>query len=442
VLELDDIQYIILTRAPALVGRYEFLTFQNPESGKAWLAGITEKIHSVENVRASLDKDNRWVSVGFTWNGLRALGIDEDSLATFPEEFKQGMVARSEILGDTGENHPDNWFDHMANPNLHAIVIFFARNSSERDLAKLEHQKLIDQCQGVEILSSLDLDAVPPLEYSHDHFGYRDRLSEIDIEGSGVKAPTSFDTPIKAGEFILGYPDEASPSPNLPQPEILTRNGSYAAYRRLQEHVGAFREFLRTNGSTPEEQELIAAKLMGRWRSGAPLVLAPENDNPELGADPQRTNNFNYKEKDPHGYAAPLGCHIRRMNPRDTAANMNRHRMIRRGGTYGPYLPENTPDDGAERGISAFVICASLIRQFEFAQNVWINDRNFHGLGNERDPIIGNQDGTLEFKIPKRPIRKKITGLPAFTTLRGGAYFFLPGLKAIHYLASVDKKST
>jgi hypothetical protein len=79
--------------------------------------------------------------------------------------------------------------------------------------------------------------------------------------------------------------------------------------------------------------------------------------------------------------------------------------------------------------------CASLIRQFEFAQNVWVNDRNFHELGNEHDPIIGTQDGTLEYKMPKRPIRKKITGLPAFTTVKGGAYFFLPGLKALRYLA-------
>ena len=99
----------------------------------------------------------------------------------------------------------------------------------------------------------------------------------------------------------------------------------------------------------------------------------------------------------------PLGSHIRRMNPRDTGANMNRRRMIRRGATYGPHLPEGAPDDGVERGIAAFVICASLVRQFEFAQNVWVNDKNFHELGNERDPIIGNQDGTLEFKIPKRP---------------------------------------
>ena len=117
---------------------------------------------------------------------------------------------------------------------------------------------------------------------------------------------------------------------------------------------------------------------------------------------------------------------------------MNRRRMMRRGATYGPHLPDGAADDGVERGIAAFIICASLIRQFEFAQNVWANDRNFHELGNERDPIIGAQDGTLEFKIPKRPIRKTIVGLPAFTTVRGGAYFFLPGLRALGYLASLD----
>jgi len=212
------------------------------------------------------------------------------------------------------------------------------------------------------------------------------------------------------------------------------------AYRRMQEHVGAFRQFLQQHGSTPEEQELIAAKLMGRWRSGAPLVLSPNEDDPDLGADPQRNNDFNYAKMDPYGYAVPLGSHIRRMNPRDTAANMNRRRMIRRGGTYGPPLPEGAPEDGVERGIAAFIGCASLIRQYEFAQNVWANDRAFHELGNERDPIIGTHDGTLEFKIPKRPIRKVIKGLPAFTTVRGGAYFFLPGIRALRYLAGLTTK--
>jgi deferrochelatase/peroxidase EfeB len=151
-----------------------------------------------------------------------------------------------------------------------------------------------------------------------------------------------------------------------------------------------------------------------------------------------RNNDFNYKEMDPHGYACPLGSHARRLNPRDTAHNMNRHRIIRRGATYGPALPEDAPDDGVDRGIAAFIICASLVRQFEFAQNVWINDPTFHELGNEHDPICGTQDGTLDFKIPKRPIRKTLKGLPAFTTLTGGAYFFLPGINAMRYLAALD----
>jgi Dyp-type peroxidase family len=295
----------------------------------------------------------------------------------------------------------------------------------------------VAQCEGVEVLSTLDLEATPPFDYAHDHFGFRDRLSQPVIEGSGDEPTPGSGVPLKAGEFILGYPDENDSSPPLPRPEILSRNGSYMAYRRLEEHVGKFRDFLREHGKTPEEQELVAAKFMGRWRSGAPLVLAPDKDDPTLGADPQRNNDFNYKQQDPQGYAAPLGSHVRRMNPRDTAANMNRRRMIRRGATYGSPLPEGAPEDGVERGIAAFVICASLIRQFEFAQNVWVNDKNFHELGNERDPIIGTQDGTLEFKIPKRPIRKKIVGLPAFTTVRGGAYFFLPGLKALRFLASI-----
>ena len=441
VLEIDDIQHILLTRAPALTGRYEFLSFRDPVGGRAWLAAILDKVHSAKTMRESVEKEKRWVTVAFTWNGLRALGVDEAALATLPEEFRQGMVARAEMLGDIGANDPSHWVDKTSSPDLHAIAILFARDATERGRCAIEHGKLIAECKGVEVLSTLDLEATPPFDYAHDHFGYRDRLSQPVIEGSGDEPTPGSGAPLKAGEFILGYPDESGVDPPLPQPEILSRNGSFMAYRRLEEHVGKFRDFLRANGKTHEEQELIAAKLMGRWRSGAPLVLAPDKDDPALGADLQRNNNFNYKHEDPQGYAVPLGSHMRRMNPRDTAANMNRRRMIRRGATYGPYLPEGTPDDGQERGIAAFVICASLIRQFEFAQNVWVNDRNFHELGNERDPIIGTQDGTLEFKIPKRPIRRKITGLPAFTTVRGGAYFFLPGLKALRWLADRGKAS-
>lgn len=432
-LEIDDIQHFLLTRTPALAARYEFLSFRTPDAGRRWLSGLVEKVGTGKSVGAA-SPDARWVTLAFTWNGLRALGVDQNSLCTFPEEFKQGMAARAEILGTTGANHPDNWLGGLASPALHAIAVLFARDVPERERCKLEHQRYLSEIGGVEVLSGLDLEAVHPGE-PREHFGYRDRVSHPVIEGTDEEPPPGAGPPIKAGEFFLGYEDESGVVPMMPQPESLSRNGSYLAYLRMEEHVGAFREFLRQHGRTRAEQELIAAKMMGRWRSGAPLVLAPLKDDPELGVDLKRTDNFNYATMDPYGYSCPVGSHIRRMNPRDTVENIRIRKMIRRGGTYGPLLPEGVPDDGVERGIAAFIGCASLVRQFEFAMNVWVNDPNFKNLGNERDPLVGTQDGTFDMTIPKRPIKKVIKGLPAFTTIRGGAYFFLPGIRALRFLA-------
>lgn len=439
-LDLEDIQHFLMSRPPARAARYEFLTFNSAAGGRTWLAGLIEKVGTAKTVGASV-ADARWVTLGFTWSGLRALGVAESALASFPEEFRLGMAARAGMLGFTGANHPDQWIGGMASANLHAIVVLFARDVAERERCRVEHERHVKRCDGVELLSSLDLEAIPPFDHAHEHFGYRDRLSQPVIEGTGELPTPGSGPPIKAGEFFLGYPDEEGTAVGLPEPEILSRNGSYVAYLRMEEHVSAFRDFLREHGETPEQQEWIAAKLMGRWRSGAPLVLSPDKDDPTLGADPQRNNDFSYDNMDPHGYGCPLGSHIRRMNPRDTAVNINRRKMIRRGGTYGPALPEGAPEDGKERGIAAFVGCASLVRQFEFAMNVWTNDPNFHELGNERDPIFGTQDGTFDLTIPKRPIRKKINGLPAFTTIRGGAYFFLPGIGALRYLVSLGNDS-
>jgi deferrochelatase/peroxidase EfeB len=434
-IDLEDLQHFLMSRPPARAARYEFLSFRTAKSGHAWLSGLIDKVGTAKAVGSNV-VDSRWITIGFTWSGLRALDLGETSLATFPEEFRQGMAARADILGLTGANHPSHWAGGLATPDLHAIAILFARDVAERERCRQQHEQYLKQCEGVELLSALDLEAIPPFDYAHEHFGYRDRLSQPAIVGTGVEPTPGSGPPIKAGEFFLGYPDEEGPAANLPQPEIISRNGSYVAYLKMEEHVGAFRDFLREHGQTTEQQEWIAAKLMGRWRSGAPLVLAPKKDDPQLGADPQRNNDFNYGVMDPVGYGCPLGAHTRRMNPRDTAVNMNRRKMIRRGGTYGPHLPEGAPEDGKERGIAAFVGCASLVRQFEFAMNVWANDPHFHELGNERDPIFGTQDGTFDMTIPNRPIRTKIKGLPAFTTIRGGAYFFLPGIKALRHLAS------
>jgi len=434
-LDLDDIQHFLLTRTPALAARYEFLSFQNPGAGRTWLAGLVDKVGTGRSV-GSASPDARWVTIAFTFNGLRGLGVNEASLSTFPEEFRQGMVARADILGSVGANHPDHWIGDLTSPALHAIIILFARDVAERDRCEQEHRRYLSTLTGVHVLSSLNLEALPPFDgVAREHFGYRDRLSQPVIEGTGEQPTPGSGPAIRAGEFFLGYTDESGMMTPLPQPELLSRNGSYLAYLRMEEHVGAFRDFLRQQAETSDQQERLAAKLMGRWRSGAPLVLAPDKDDPVLGGDLQRTNDFLYKDADPHGYRCPIGSHIRRMNPRDTAENMSRRKMIRRGGTYGPPLPEGAPEDGVERGIAAFIGCASLIRQFEFAMNVWVNDPTFKDLGNERDPIVGTQDGTFDMTIPNRPIRKRIKGLPSFTTIRGGAYFFLPGIRALRFLA-------
>src|SRR5881398_704766 len=176
-LEFDDIQHILLTRTPALTGRYEFLSFRDSASGRAWLQAILRMTQSAQQARTSVESDKRWVSVAFTWDGLRALGLDEASLATFPQEFKQGMPARAEILGDTGANHPDHWVGGLASRELHAIVILFARDAAERERCVREHQQYAARFPDVTALSTLDLEAIPPLGYAHEHFGYRDRLT-------------------------------------------------------------------------------------------------------------------------------------------------------------------------------------------------------------------------------------------------------------------------
>ena len=438
-LELEDVQHYLLTRPHATIAQYNFITFRTAEGGRKWINALADTVGTAKTVMAASDADMRWVSIALTFNGLRKLGVDEASLATFPEPFRQGMAARAQMLGDTGINHPDNWEDKMTSDDLHAVIILFARDGVERERCIKKHDEYLKDNPDVEVLSSLLLEAVPPFDYVHEHFGYRDRLTTPVIEGMGIDPAPGSEAPSKPGEFFLGYPDETGLIPAQPQPEILSRNGSFLAYRKMREHVGSFRDFLKANGKTVEEQELVAAKIMGRWRkTGAPLVLCPDKDDRELGFDDKRNNHFDYEKMDPHGYACPMGSHIRRMNVRDSRVSriMNRRLIIRRGGTYGPYLPDDAPDDGANRGIAVFAGCADLARQFEFLISIWANDPEFLEL-NERDPFAGSIDGAFELTVPKRPIKKKVKGLNAFTTVTGGAYFFLPGIRALKYLASL-----
>src|SRR4051794_15523477 len=135
-LEFDDLQHFLMHRSPALAARYEFLTFRNPSAARAWLSIITEKVTTAAAVRSG-QLDARWVTVALSWNGIRALGLDDHALASFPEEFRQGMAARAEILGLTGANHPEHWRGGLASADLHAIVILFARDVPERERCRM-----------------------------------------------------------------------------------------------------------------------------------------------------------------------------------------------------------------------------------------------------------------------------------------------------------------
>ena len=199
----------------------------------------------------------------------------------------------------------------------------------------------------------------------------------------------------------------------MPKPDPLGRNGTYVVFRKLHQRVWAFQEIPESKFlKLLKEEQLIAAKMMGRWRSGAPLALCPERDDPELGADPQRNNNFLFQDTDPKGFITPLGSHIRRMNPRDTLGDttkVNLHRMIRRGTHYGPPLPDGVlEDDGADRGLIFVFIGAHLRRQFEFVQSEWVNNGVFIGAGDDKDPIAGAHDGSGKFIVPRKPVRKSL----------------------------------
>jgi Dyp-type peroxidase family len=227
----------------------------------------------------------------------------------------------------------------------------------------------------------------------------------------------------------------------MPTPEVLGRHGSYVVFRKLQTRVAEYRQYLRARAKSREEEELLAAKFVGRWPSGAPLVLAPDRDDPDLGADPTRNNAFLYAADDARGLKCPLGAHARRSYARDAkiAGVAQNHRMIRRSSSYGPMLPEGVlEDDGADRGILFFCIQAQLTRQFEFVKTEWINDGTFYGSPGEIDPMVGPKDGTGPFTIPQQPIRRLLPDVPRFVVNRGGEYCFMPSLRALRWLADLD----
>jgi Dyp-type peroxidase family len=435
-LELDDIQSGVLRPRPTpFAATYIILRIDDRDAGRELMRLLSTVVASAAHP-ASPSRDT-WVSVALSFQGLKALGVPQASLDSFSPQFQQGMAARAKALGDFGESSPENWEEPLGSADVHVVLTAVSPDAERLESALDSARKTYRELSGITAIWRQDCHALPG---DKEPFGFRDGISHPAIEGSGIPGSNSHERPLKAGEFVLGYPDEIGGTPGIPQPEILGRNGSYVVFRKLHQRVAEFRRYLKDNTPDAQAEELLAAKMMGRWRSGAPLALCPMHDDPAVGVDPRRSNDFLFKADDPIGYKTPTGCHIRRMNPRDAdVAGMVRiHRMIRRGTAYGPPLPPGIlEDDGIDRGLMFAFVGANLGRQFEFVQREWMNDGAFFGATSEKDPIAGTGDGAGTFDVPRRPLRMRLKGLPRFVVTRGGEYCFLASLRALRWLGDL-----
>jgi Dyp-type peroxidase family len=468
-----------------------FLRIEDASRCRAWLrelaSGVLTPADPVEHQRKARveGRDYSRVNLALTPRGLAALGLPEEVLATLPFELRDGMARRArEHLRDVGANDPEAWQlgGTRFEDDLHVLLLLYAADGARMDRLLHDHRFLAQQ-QGLREVhvqrGRREHRPGDPPGFFRDHFGFLDGLSQPRIEGFQDPAghPRDYDRPVRRGEFILGHPNEYEeyplspcvperlgaahalpPSPGREGWRDLGHNGSYLVLRKLEQDVEAFESFLGRNASlapegTPANQrEWLAAKLVGRWRNGAPLVAAkrcplhrllpflfrgdkakppPVSRASTRGID----NGFLYARDDRHGQGCPVTAHARRCNPRDALppsrkASLEvtrRHRLLRRGFNY--------EDDGA-RGLLFLALNTSLGRQFEFVQRSWVHFDQLGGVEGAEDPLSGDGGGRL--LIPQRPVRQCVADLERFTTTRGGGYFFLPSLKALRFLASLE----
>jgi Dyp-type peroxidase family len=465
-LELDDIQGLLARGYGRLrAARFLVLRFGEAPAARAWLGATAAAV-----TPATEDPHERALQLALTSTGLQKLGLTGGSLHGLSNEFHEGMTTphRQRVLGDFNQDDPSRWrWGGTATPPVDAVLMLYTAN--EEQMTAFAAERIAELAHaGIELVTSLDATDIGDIE----PFGFRDGISQPVAEGIGREG-RSEDT-LKPGEFVLGYPNEyglltdrplVEPADDqrnlLPRDSAgsnlkdLGRNGSYLVIRQLEQNVPAFWKFMEEAARSADGQSsgqartLLAAKMVGRWPGGASLALSPERDAEELAKE----NNFGYHRDDADGLRCPIGSHARRANPRDSLdpdpgsedsiALNKRHRILRRGRAYGPLLPPNEAltagDDGIERGLHFACLAGNIARQFEFIQHTWANNPKFDELYDEVDPIMGPRgESGATFSIPSCPVRKRVTGIPTFVTVRGGAYFFLPGLRALRYLASLS----
>jgi Dyp-type peroxidase family len=446
VLELHDIQGIVLFAYASLRhARYLHVSFEADARPNRWLAELRHEVHGG---RRDTHRPEERLHLAFTHAGLHRLGLGKDELESFPRELQQGMgnPLRAHVLGDD----PATWdFGAPSQPPLHALLLLFAKTPEAMDALRDRLVSRLANFGGAVVHD----DSAELREPNREPFGFRDGIAQPHIAGS-PRSRRSQEIDVPAGEFVLGYPNayrELPPSPVGKDGFDIGKNGSYLVYRKLRQDTSGFWQCMLDRAEPPGDPKAatkLASAIVGRWPSGAPLSKYPHRD-PGVS---RATDDFTFFADDPDGLKCPLGAHIRRANPRDmmlpspkdSMEAALRHRLLRRGRPYGPSAPA-TPLEAAkpqesERGLVFLALNASFRRQFEFVQQTWINNPKFGGLYDERDPLVGSVDAKGQhFSIPGTPARRRLANLETFVSMRGGGYFFVPGLSALEWISRADR---
>ncbi len=446
--------------------RHLVLEVVNAALARRWLSQATDGSGAAPAITTEeewLIKPASCFNLGFTYDGLKALGVPNASLASFAPEFKAGIARRAVKINDVGESAPENWASPFDTPDrVHIIASVYAEELEELD--RVERQ--VADGLGGDGFAILGRHDGWNFDTDHVHFGYRDSMSQPRFVGVHDSDSYPDKQPlVPIGSMLIGYPTEyQNIRYAVPQPDALGRDGAFNAFRILKQDCAAFERYLdMAADSLLDDQlgeellpvgdeakfgpdtsrhaalrEIIAAKMCGRWRNGVPLELSPDTPCPP---EPVSPTDYDYGDD----VRCPFGSHMRRCNPRGSTivqrAARHTRRLVRRGYPYGGRYDPGKPDD-EERGLLGNFICASLAGQFEAMMCDWLN----LGLQDPRitgsnDPLLGaNEAETSWFAIPLKSGRViKLRGFPRFVTVRGGAYTFLASIPAIRYIANLER---
>lgn len=439
--DLSAVQALVLKPYRRLVCRHLIFHFGDGAGARVFLGELAQHVTMADMEQGAAP--DPLLNVGITYNGLAALGVDPALLAKFDAVFKLGPRTVNQALGDVRDSRSDpvNWWEgQFQTQDVHCVVHLYAWS----DEAAQEATQFVRQLAGgravTELIPRQDGTILQGRWYVRGqmHFGYTDGISHPDIcwDDDAPTAPAQ----INFRNFLLGYSTDEYPSAPARGPAAeFARDGTYGLFRWLYQDVAAFNLFLSTEAPqlfpelpAADAEELLAAKMMGRWRNGTPLVLSPDRPDPELAT----SNDFGYAAQDRDGIRCPFSAHIRIVNPRDTPLDPivvdGVPQVLRRGMPYGTPL-QGTVDDGADRGLVGLFLSADLRKQV-YTLASWVMRNDFspvYGVNRRaQDPLFGNRAmwrTSGDFALPSVHGDVTIKSLPDFVHTKGTAFLFYPG---------------